>query len=153
VVLKAIFEDRVTLSRNGALEILRLDKNQAGADAPDETPPAPQVAATGDPQTLGEIRAELLSNPAKTTDYIRVMPQAGPGGAGQTGYRIYPGRNNAIFAKSGLRPGDLVTAVNGTQLDDPAKSLQLLSQLSSAGSVTVTVLRGNHPETVNVSLQ
>ncbi len=150
VTLYAIFPDRVVLSRNGQLETLRLDKDQPNSDA------APLAVAAdnndGAAQSLAQIRQQMLANPAKVQDYIRVQPAPNATGNGQMGYRIFPGRDRAVFNGAGLHPGDVVTAVNGVQLDDPAKSLQLLSDLSQASSVTLTVMRGGEPQTINVNL-
>ena len=46
----------------------------------------------------------------------------------------------------------VVTSINGVQLDDPAKSLQLLSDMSQANQLTLTVQRGSESQTVNVNL-
>jgi general secretion pathway protein C len=151
VTLKAIFPDHVVLSRNGQLETLRLDKDRPISGE------APLAVAAAEPdsgasQSLAQIRQQMLANPAKAQDYIRVQPAPGAGGNGQMGYRIFPGRDHAIFNAAGLRPGDIVTSVNGVQLDDPAKSIQLLSDLSQANQVTLTVQRGNETQTVNVNL-
>ena len=94
----------------------------------------------------------MLSNPSKAQDYIRVQPAPDASGNGQLGYRIFPGRDQTVFKAAGLHPGDVVTSVNGVQLDDPAKSLQLLSDLSQANQVTLTVQRGGESQTVNVNL-
>jgi len=151
VTLTAIFPDRVVLSRNGQLETLRLDKSQPNSsDAPLAV--ADNAADSGAAESLAQIRAQMLANPAKASDYIRVQPAPNAGGNGQLGYRIYPGKDRAIFAAAGLHPGDVVTSVNGVQLDDPAKSLQLLSDLSQANQVTLTVQRGGESQTVNVNL-
>lgn len=149
VLLKAIFSDRVVIARGGTLETLRLDKNRPNA-ATDESPPQPTGA--DNPSSLNQIRAALLANPTKTSDYIRVMPAPASDGSGQIGYHVYPGRNRSVFTQSGLRPGDLVTAINGQDLSDASKSLQLLSQLTSASQVSVTVQRGSQTETLNVNL-
>ncbi|MDR3417989.1 MAG: type II secretion system protein GspC [Nevskia sp.] len=148
VTLTAIFADRVVLSRNGQSEILRLNKDQPS------TAEAPAIVAGNDSggESLGQVRARMLADPSKAQDYIRVQPAPSPNGSGQLGYRIYPGRDRAVFNDAGLRPGDVVTAINGVQLDDPSKSLQLLSDLSQASMVTLTLLRGNEPVTVNVNL-
>ena len=45
------------------------------------------------------------------------------------------------FTKLGLMPGDLVTAINGTPLDDPARGMEILQSMNSATDVTVTVER------------
>lgn len=148
VTLYAIFVDRVVLSRNGQFETLRLDKNQpSSAEAP--------LAVSGDDgaaSSLAQVRAQMLANPAKAQDYIRIQPAPNVGGNGQMGYRIFPGRDRSVFSAAGLRAGDVVTAINGVQLDDPSKSLQLLSDLSQASSVTLTVQRGGETQTINLNL-
>lgn len=150
VTLSAIFPDRVVLSRNGQLETLRLDKDQPNSSD------APLAVAdnvdSGAAASLAQIRAQMLANPAKAQDYIRVQPAPNAAGNGQMGYRIYPGRDRSVFTAAGLRPGDVVTSINGVQLDDPAKSLQLLSDMSQANQLTLTVQRGSESQTVNVNL-
>ncbi|MDB5988520.1 MAG: gspC [Nevskia sp.] len=155
VSLQAIFADRVVLSRNGRLETLRLDKDQSGsgdglpmaADTDDST-----TVDAGEAQQLADIRTKMLTDPSKAQDYIRVQPVQSPSGNGQLGYRIYPGKDKALFSAAGLRPGDVVTAINGIPLSDPAKSLQLLSDLSQSQQLSVVIDRGGQSQTVSVSL-
>jgi general secretion pathway protein C len=45
-----------------------------------------------------------------------------------------------------------VTAINGTELNDATRALQMLTELSTASSVSLTVERGGNPQTVNISL-
>jgi general secretion pathway protein C len=154
VTLRSIFADRVILSRAGKLETLRLNK---------DAPSSPQAVAarnanaalvstagaeTG--QMLSQIREQIMSDPTKAANYLRVQP-ATVGGQ-QRGYRIYPGREREAFQQIGLRPGDLVTAVNGVQLDDNQKALQLLGDLSQANAVTLTIERGGQVQTLNLTL-
>jgi general secretion pathway protein C len=151
VRLQAIYSDRVILSREGVLETLRMER-----DAPSmASTSAPAARGTDnvapDPAQLGEIRNQLLEDPAQAQNFIRVVP-ANVGGA-QRGYRIYPGRDRSLFTAAGLRPGDLVTAVNGIDLDDPAKALQLLTELSDATSINVTVERGGNIQNYSLSTQ
>lgn len=151
VSLQAIFPDRVILSRNGALETLRLDKNSPNNSTAE---PVVQTTASGDaatPQMLSQIREQILGDPSKAGDYIRVQPATASGG-GTKGYRVYPGKERTLFSGSGLRPGDLVTSVNGIQLDDGQKALQTLNDLKAAGSITLTIERGGQTQTLNVSL-
>lgn len=150
VTLQAIFPDRVILSRSGVLETLRLDK-----DAPSKTSGAPIVetsaAAPSAGLQLAQIREQVLTDPNKAGDYIRVQP-ANNGSGGVRGYRIYPGKDRTVFNAAALRPGDLVTAINGIQLDDEQRALQVLSDLKNAGNATLTVERGGQPQTINVNL-
>ncbi|MGH8442081.1 MAG: type II secretion system protein GspC [Nevskiaceae bacterium] len=155
VMLQAIFPDRVILSRNGRLETLRLDRDVAGtggdfaapmlAMAEERTSPS----ASG-PPTLARIRDEVLRDPARASEFIRVQPA---NVAGQLkGYRVYPGRDRGAFASAGLRPGDLVTSINGVQLDDPAKALQMLGDLGQAGVVNLVVERGGQAQSISINL-
>lgn len=153
VVLQAIFADRVILARGSQLETLRLDKegiNGASLLPQSFTPEPADSSAADAAASLAAIRSKLLADPSKVTDFIRVQPVTGS--TGMTGYRIYPGRDRTIFTAAGLRPGDIVTAVNGVQLNDPARSLQLLSDLSQNSQLNLTVDRGGVPQNFNISL-
>jgi len=48
------------------------------------------------------------------------------------GFRVYPGRNRQAFTRLGLRSGDLVIAINGTPLDDPARGDEIFRTIGSA---------------------
>jgi general secretion pathway protein C len=153
VALQAIFPDRVILSRNGRLETLRLDRDTQGAGGGDlAAPVVSQVEerASNAPPTLAQIREEVLKDPGRASDYVRIQP-ANVGGQ-LKGYRVYPGRDRAAFSAAGLRPGDLVTSVNGVQLDDPAKALQLLGDLGQAGQVNLVVERGGQSQNISINL-
>lgn len=152
VSLHAIFPDRVVLSRNGSFETLRLEKDKPSTASVDGPPPQASVVdtAAAPAQMLAQVREQILADPSKTSEYIRVQPSNA--GGQLKGYRIYPGRDRSMFNNVGLRPGDLVTAVNGIQLDDGQKALQTLNELKQASSVTLTLERGGQVQTVNVSL-
>lgn len=155
VTLHSVFADRVIISREGTLETLRMERDGVGdartaGSGASRTP----VSNSGNlqapnPERLGDIRNELLSDPSKASNYIRVVP-ASSGGA-QRGYRIYPGRERALFEAAGLRPGDLVTAVNGIPLDSAQRALSLLNELSNAQSINVTVERGGSVQNYTLS--
>ena len=70
----------------------------------------------------------------------------------QRGYRVYPGPNQAAFNRLGLRPGDLVTAINGTTLDDPTKGGEIFSTLSSVAEARVTVIRNGSQQELVLNL-
>jgi general secretion pathway protein C len=57
------------------------------------------------------------------------------------GYQLSPSGNQKLFNELGLEPGDIVTAVNGINIDRPEKGLNALQNLVSATEVTVTLLR------------
>jgi hypothetical protein len=59
----------------------------------------------------------------------------------QKGFRVFPGPNRQAFAKLGLQPGDLVTAINGTTLDDPSSGSNVFGTLATSPNARVTVTR------------
>ena len=68
------------------------------------------------------------------------------------GFRVYPGRNRPAFMRLGLRPGDQVTAINGTPLDDRDRGEQILRTLSSSSEARVTVIRGGQQQDLTLNL-
>ena len=144
--LHAVYPDRAILDRGGRLEALMLPKQFQGGGLSAATPPA-----GGQPDMmLGDrLRQLAASNPAAITDILRPQPVFANGQ--QRGYRVYPGRNRLQFNKLGLLPGDLVTAINGTPLDDPARGMEVLSTMNSAANVTVSVERNGETVQVNIN--
>ena len=142
--LHAVYADRVILDRGGRLEALMLPKKfQGGGMAAPSAPPG------GNPM-LGQRLQELAAqNPSAITEIIRPQPVFANGQ--QRGYRVYPGRNRQQFSKLGLMPGDLVTAINGTPLDDPARGMEILQSMNSAAQVTVTVERNGQSSQISIN--
>jgi type II secretory pathway component PulC len=57
-----------------------------------------------------------------------------------------------LFARSGLRAGDLVVAVNDSPLSDQATAAQFLRMLAGAPNSIVTVERDGRTENLQVDL-
>ena len=54
------------------------------------------------------------------------------------------------FAKLGLRPGDIVTAINGTPLNNPSQGARVFSELGNAQSISVTLERGGQQQNLTL---
>jgi len=52
----------------------------------------------------------------------------------------------------GLRPGDLVTAINGTPLDDPARGQEIFGTLGSSSEAHVTVMRNGRQQDLTLNM-
>lgn len=150
--LHAVYSDRVVLERNGALESLLLPRQAALAAArgPAPAPAAGPMPAAGDIQILDRMRQMVANDPGLIGDVMRPQPVFAEGK--QRGYRVYPGRNRAAFARLGLRPGDLVTAINGTPLDDPSRGNQIFNTLGSASEAHLTVMRSGRQQDIALNL-
>lgn len=146
--IRAIYPDRVLLERDGRVEALRLpkpDDNGGGAvtQSPGMAMQRPQAYAQ--PQNLGQLRQEIANNPQRLMDVVRAMPVMDHGKL--TGYRIYPAGNPSAFNQLGLKPGDVVTGVNGIPLTDPAQSMRVLSSLKTSEQVSITLTRNGQSQT------
>lgn len=147
VKLHAIYANRVILDRSGRFETLTLEsvKQAQSLTGVERT----RTVSSDLASDLGDVRQEILANPANASRYIRLQPERQNGNL--VGYRIYPGADRGLFEKAGLKPGELVTAVNGQPLNNPAASLKLLSNLASASSASVTLERDGQQRTVTVN--
>ena len=66
------------------------------------------------------------------------------------GYRVFPGRNRQQFVALGLRPGDLITEINGVLLNNPSQGMAIFRSLGESTQVSVTVERNGKQETLHL---
>jgi general secretion pathway protein C len=161
--LEGVYAGRVLLSRGGVNESLGLPSETAaplatgaqppkrgldpalahslGAGLPGSQQPAPFVApriAPGGP-SLESFRDNLGTDPAELAKQVQILPVIENGR--MTGVRLSVGRDSDLLARAGLRPSDIVTAVNGIPLDGPQRSAELMATLKDARRVQITVRR------------
>jgi general secretion pathway protein C len=149
--LHSVYLDHVILDRGGALETLLL---------PRLLPPSSRAASArrvpgGDPRTVAavdNIRRMVQQDPSILDQVMRTVASYDNAAGKLRGFRAYPGRNRAIFAKLGLKAGDLVTAINGTPLDDPQRSQDVFNTIQTSDHVTVTVERGGQRQDITLNI-
>ena len=147
-VIHSIYPDRVLLERDGRLEALRLPTDDTSASGISmQQQPVMRRQPMPAPQNLGQLRQEIADNPQRLMDVVRAMPVMDQQTHKLTGYRIYPAGNPSQFNLLGLKPGDVVTAVNGIPLTDPAQSMRVLSSLRTSEQVSVTLTRNGQSQT------
>ena len=143
--LHSVYTDRVVIDRNGQLESLALPR-QTGPNAP---PPSAAALPSENP-SIERMRRMITEQPGLLTDVMRPQPVIDHGR--MNGFRVYPGRNRMAFMRLGLRPGDQVTAINGTPLDDRDRSDQILHTLGSSSEARVTVIRNGQSQDLTLNL-
>ncbi len=151
--LQAVRKDHVVLERNGRLETLKLPKDgiappTAGGRRPSSRPAAARQSVGG--PALARLRQEVIENPSRLLDVFSIAPQTRHGRF--VGYRIRPGRDRDLFALTGLKDGDTVTAINGVRLDTPAKAMNALRGLAQASVALVEIERDGRMQTLRVDL-
>jgi general secretion pathway protein C len=149
--LHSVYLDHVILDRSGVLETLLLPRLMGpGMRAP------PVVRRGGaDPRTVAaveNIRRMVQQDPGLLDQVMRTVPSYDSAAGKLRGFRAYPGRNRQIFAKLGLKPGDLVTAINGTALDDPQRSQEVFNTIQTSDHVSVTVERGGQRQEITLNI-
>jgi general secretion pathway protein C len=159
--LKQVEWDRVILNRDGRDEILELANAQPRAVAAvAAVAPVPSPAAATDPhiQKVSENeynieRSEVdgaLDNMNQLFTQIRAVPHFD--GGQSTGFRLFAIRQNSIFDNIGLRNGDIIQNINGSDINDPAKALALFGDLRNQRQISVRILRNKDPMTVTYNI-
>ncbi|MCU0758963.1 MAG: hypothetical protein MUF07_07160 [Steroidobacteraceae bacterium] len=126
--VRAIAPEGVTLELQGRRVHIAFPENPFLAMLRGETN---TVLVASDPNA---IPAEL-SSPA-----LRFLPELL--GDGLTGFRVYPGSDEAAFAKTGLRAGDVIEAIDGRAVTMPRDVIPLLTALRDRQSRPMRVRRG-----------
>jgi general secretion pathway protein C len=138
--LHSVYSDRVVIDRGGQLESLALPRQLNAGNAP----PPSSAALQGDNSSIERMRRMITEQPGLLADVMRPQPVMDHGR--MNGFRVYPGRDRMAFMRLGLRPGDQVTAINGTPLDDRDRGEQILHTLGSSSEAHVTVIRNGQQQ-------
>ena len=153
--LVSIHTDYVIIERNQQMEKLVLPEEPSAFTLSDETPAPPsepEPITESSASDLGELRQELIKNPTSLGKLVSLSPSMDSNGQLE-GYKIYPKGNQPLFDELGLKPGDVVTSINGTPLNNSRESLAAMQQLMNATELNLTVLRNGETLDINQSLQ
>lgn len=152
-VLKEVHAQHIVLSRGGRFETLRLPENtlkvKAGVTAaPDARPLTPSPEAG---RLLQQYRDQFIQDPQSLANLLQGEPYWDNGRL--IGYRLRPGRDAGVLAKFGIQSGDVVTAINGVSVVDPAGRMELLRTISNAAQFNVDLLRNGRAYSIAIPLE
>ncbi len=149
--LHSVYMDRVILDRAGQLETLPLPRllgpGMRGKPVVRRMGGDPRTAAAVD-----NIRRMVQKDPGLLDQVMRTVPSYDNAAGKLRGFRAYPGQNRQIFSTLGLKAGDLVTAINGTPLDDPQHAQEVFNTIQTSDHVTVTVERGGQKQEISLNI-
>lgn len=145
--LKNVFIDRIIIDNAGRDETLMLEGieyKKVRPTASNKRTSNAMVSEIGNnPAPSGNeiesIRAEVLADPQKILQYIRLSQVKKDGKL--VGYRIRPGKQRALFDSAGLKNGDIATSLNGEDLTDPASMGKVWQSMSEMTEFNLTVER------------
>ena len=144
--LHSVYSDRVLLDRNGRLEYLTLPHTSSAVLNSNPI----QAAVPNLNPAFDRVRRLISEDPSALSDIMRNQPVLMQGKL--RGFRVYPGRNRQAFTRLGLRSGDLVIAINGTPLDDPARGDEIFRTIGSASEARVTVMRNGQQQYLSLNM-
>jgi len=157
--LTAIDWDRVTLAYAGGEEVLELAPPAEGA--PEAAPPMTAAAPPPDAgirrtseNAFVVDRRELdgaADNMSGLLTQLRAVAEVRDGRP--AGFRVFQIREGSLFARLGLRDGDVVRRVNGSEIGEPTALLGFLARLRTEPRVALDIVRGDAPRTLVYDLR
>lgn len=163
VILSKVLNDRVIINNNGQYESLMLyDPNAPVVSQPAQKQTtlqqiAPQQSAAYVGRSGPEVQSPDPTRDAAMAEVSRnlsdVLAMTIERDHGQViGYRIRPGRDAEKFKSLGLQPDDVVTAINGMPLTNPAKIMEVYKNMGNTTSASLEIKRAGSVITVDVVL-
>jgi general secretion pathway protein C len=150
--------DRVTLESDGAEDVLELAPPATAAppDAPPVEAAAPsddRIRRTAENAFVVDRRevAGAVGNMSGLMTQLRAVAEVRDGRP--AGFRLFQIRDDSLFARLGLRNGDVVERVNGAPVADPAALLAFLDRLRTEPRVALDIVRGDGPRTLVYDLR
>ena len=131
-----IFTDRIILENDGRQESLRLALPIGNQPAARQQ--VNQITQ-GRHATISGFREQFVKNPSILGDILSAEPVSLK--SGHSGWQISPGSNPTLFNQLGLKPGDLVLAINGVSAKNSLSRIALLNELATADQLNLKVLR------------
>ena len=147
VLLKAVALDHVVITRNGADESLFIDQSQPAPVATPQgaapqmnfgTPAMPTPSMSAPPPPPPPPPSPVASPNVRTQ--IGFEPRVNNGRL--NGLAVSPKGDGAAFRNAGLRPGDVVTQVDGRPVTSIADLQALETRLVPGAQIAMTVERG-----------
>ncbi len=143
LVLQSVAADHVVLARGESLTRLIFSDVPAGAVAP---PPPPATPQTVTPQPAAAPVPDVAAMAAAAGLRPRMK------GLRLDGFTL-SGPAEGALARGGLRTGDVVVAVDGQRLDNPARLAGLRDRLSGEAAVELRIERDGREQTLTLGAQ
>ncbi|WGL59296.1 PDZ domain-containing protein [Pigmentibacter sp. JX0631] len=93
----------------------------------------------------------LTNDFAKTLEEAKASPNIVGGQV--KGFVITNITQNSVYAKLGLRDGDIVSTINGIELNDAARAIQTLNSMRNENTIEMQIIRGGQTISFKVNVQ
>ena len=150
ITVASIGNDHILINRYGKIERLNMEKPAVSSTAntvASRSTPSNSVSAT---RLLQSYKKRYVSNPLALAKRFQAIPVQENGK--NIGFRLKALRGESLLKKLNFNENDVFTRINGISLDKPFQALDALKSLTTASSVSVTILRNGSEETMEFSL-
>jgi general secretion pathway protein C len=148
--VKRILRGKVVLSVDEKDEILMMAEERASRGEPEyREKPSPEREAT-----VVVKRSEVdesLRNVHQLLSQVRIRPHFTDGVA--DGLVVSNIKPNSIFARMGLRNGDIVQGLNGRNIQTPDDVMEMYERLKSGSRLAVQVMRNGEEKIINYQIR
>ena len=138
-----IHADHALLRRNNRFETLRLSGTTLVSMV--DLSPSDAIAEID----FRAVRSAIKMHPEMVMSFLEAEPTMQDGRV--IGLRVLPVTDEAFLGLLGLVPGDILSAVNGIQLDGSDRGLEQLRGLAGASTLIFSVWRENRPQVLTYS--
>jgi general secretion pathway protein C len=150
ITLARIEQDHILISRYGKLERLNLEKPQALSSGEVSANMAPAGVSATQSALLQSYKKRYVSNPMALATRFQAIPVQQNGV--NVGFKLKALRGESLLKKLDFEPDDVFTAVNGVSLKNPFEALDALKSLTTASSISVTILRNGSEQTMDFKI-
>jgi general secretion pathway protein C len=150
--LVLIEKNRVIVERNGQNVALEIPLNPAFAQSSSAAQPArrtkaPSAGVRRVAPNRWQLSRATVDRSMQNLGQLLMQARATPNlkGGKIEGFRLSEIQPDSLFGELGLQNGDIITQVNGQQINDPARAMQLLELLRNQQSISLDVIRNGQP--------
>ncbi len=161
VLVKKILRQSVIINSGKRDEVLALAapeeaSGRTGPPGPTEryqpTRPAPPTPGPSDSRTLDRQDVESsMSDLNQLMQQVRIRPYLEANKP--AGFLVSDIKPGSIFAKMGLRNGDVVQKINDQVISSPEQAIELYQGLMGGGEIALEIKRGQKSEKINYDVQ
>ncbi len=119
----------------------------------DKTTESDGIAAVS--ETNYKISKAALDNAFNNMDKLATDARMVPhfDGGKSVGFRVFSIRPGSLFEKIGLKNGDIITRINGMDINSPDKALEIYTKLRDVQHVSLDMKRNNNSMTMEYFIQ
>ncbi len=149
ITVASIGSDHILINRYGKIERLNMEKPVVSTTA-NTVATRIETDSVATTRLLQSYKKRYVSNPLALAKRFQAIPVQANGK--NIGFRLKALRGESLLKKLNFNENDVFTRINGISLDKPFQALDALKSLTTASSVSVTILRNGSEETMEFNL-